>query len=169
MQRDRKASEASEAAAAAGNTHGEEAELAAALGQGSVAEDASLDNAREACEAELLSFSVSQSKKSAVAGRGLVAAYAPVVVALCGHPAVAAGHALLRGAALAALSRLMAIDAEFCEAHLALIFTRARGESDRDARAALMVALGDLAFRFPNAVEPWTEHLYGLKACGNTR
>ena len=63
----------------------------------------------------------------------------------------------------------MAIDAGFCEAHLALIFTRARGESDRDARAALMVALGDLAFRFPNAVEPWTEHLYGLQARGATR
>ena len=47
--------------------------------------------------------------------KGLVAAYAPVVVALCGHPAVAAGHPLVRGAALAALSRLMAIDAAFCE------------------------------------------------------
>ena len=32
----------------------------------------------------------------------------------------------------------------------------------------LMVALGDLAFRFPNAVEPWTEHLYGLKQWGNS-
>jgi condensin complex subunit 1 len=31
-----------------------------------------------------------------------------------------------------------------------------------------MVALGDLAFRFPNAVEPWTEHLYGLKKWGNS-
>ena len=31
-----------------------------------------------------------------------------------------------------------------------------------------MVALGDLAFRFPNAVEPWTEHLYGLKQWGNS-
>jgi condensin complex subunit 1 len=36
--RDRLAAEASEAAAAKGVTHGEEAELAAALGQGAVAE-----------------------------------------------------------------------------------------------------------------------------------
>jgi condensin complex subunit 1 len=28
--------------------------------------------------------------------------------------------------------------------------------------------LGDLAFRFPNAVEPWTEHLYGLRTWGNS-
>ena len=37
--RDRKAAESAEAAAAKGDTHGEEAELAAALGQGAVAED----------------------------------------------------------------------------------------------------------------------------------
>ena len=135
---DRAAAEASEAAAAAGKRarRGGRARRGARAGRRR-ARTLALDNAREACEAELLSFSVSQSKKSAVAGRGLVAAYAPVVVALCGHPAVAAGHALLRGAALAALSRLMAIDAEFCEAHLALIFTRARGgERPRRTRGA---------------------------------
>ena len=161
--RDRAASEASEAAAAAGKDGGEEAELAASLGQGAVSEDLHLDNARETCEAELLAFTTSKNK-----GKGLVAAYAPVVVALCGHPAVAQGHALLRGAALAALSRLMAIDGGFCEEHLALIFTRLRDEPDKGTRAALMVALGDLAFRFPNAVEPWTEHLYGLREWGNS-
>ena len=31
-----------------------------------------------------------------------------------------------------------------------------------------MVALGDLAFRFPNAAEPWTEHLYGVREWGNS-
>jgi|TARA_B110000977_G_scaffold174440_2_gene228296 condensin complex subunit 1 len=81
---------------------------------------------------------------------------------------VATGAPLLRSAALAALSRLMAIDGGFCEEHLSLIFTRLRDESDKGTRAALMVALGDLAFRFPNAVEPWTEHLYGLREWGNS-
>ena len=81
---------------------------------------------------------------------------------------MATGAPLLRSAALAALSRLMAIDGGFCEEHLSLIFTRLRDESDKGTRAALMVALGDLAFRFPNAVEPWTEHLYGLREWGNS-
>ena len=166
--RDRAAAEASEAAAAAGKSGGEEAELAAALGQGAVGEDLELDNAREACEAELLAFHSAKEARSKQSGKGLVAAYAPVVVALCGHPAVAEGHPLLRGAALAALSRLMAIDGGFCEEHLSLIFTRLRDESDKGTRSALMVALGDLAFRFPNAVEPWTEHLYGLREWGNS-
>ena len=78
--RDRAASEASEAAAAAGKDGGEEAELAAALGQGAVSEDLHLDNARETCENELVAFVNATSK-----GKGLVAAYAPVVVALCGY------------------------------------------------------------------------------------
>ena len=46
--RDRKAAEDAEAAAAKGETHGEEAELAAALGQGAVAEDVHLDDAANA-------------------------------------------------------------------------------------------------------------------------
>ena len=163
VNRDRKAAENAEAAAAKGKDNSEEAALAAALGQGSVSEDLHLDNSRELAEAELLAFKAAKN-----VGKGIVAAYAPVVVALCGHPAIAEGHALLRGAALAALSRLMAIDGAFCEDHLALIFTRLRGESDRGTRAALMVALGDLAFRFPNALEPWTEHLYGLREWGNS-
>jgi hypothetical protein len=31
----------------------------------------------------------------------------------------------------------------------------------------MLVALGDLAFRFPNALEPWTEHLYGSRITGS--
>ena len=56
---------------------------------------------------------------------------------------------------------------DFCETHLPLLFTRVKDERDVHARAAITVALGDLAFRFPNALEPWTEHLYGTKEWGN--
>ena len=105
-----RAAENAEAAAAKGKDNSEEAALAAALGQGSVSEDLHLDNSRELAEAELLAFKAAKN-----VGKGIVAAYAPVVVALCGHPAIAEGHALLRGAAVAALSRLMAIDGAFCE------------------------------------------------------
>ena len=77
------------------------------------------------------------------------------------------GASVVRGAAVAALSRLMALDMDFCETHLPLLFTRAKDERDVHARAAITVALGDLAFRFPNALEPWTEHLYGTKEWGN--
>jgi condensin complex subunit 1 len=100
--------------------------------------------------------------------KGLIALYAPFVVQLCSHQAVTQGPELLRGAALAALTRFMVLDVKFCEDHLKLVFTRLKHESDKGTRAALLVALGDLAFRFPNAVEPWTEHLYGIKEWGNS-
>ena len=131
------------------------------MGEGAVAEDLLLDATREKAESELLA-----TKKGAA--RGLVALYAPFVVQLCSHPAVTQGPELLRGAALAALTRFMVLDAQFCEDHLKLIFSRLKVESDKGTRAALLVALGDLAFRFPNAVEPWTEHLYGVKEWGNS-
>ena len=152
--RDRKAAEAKE------KGEGDD-DLSAAMGQGAVGEDLLLDAAREKAEGELLA-----TKQGAT--RGLVAVYAPFVVQLCSHPSVTQGPELLRGAALAALTRFMVLDAKFCEDNLKLIFTRLKGESDKGTRAALMVALGDLAFRFPNAVEPWTEHLYGIKEWGNS-
>ena len=154
-QRDRDAAEAKE------KGEGGDNDLAAAMGEGAVAEDLLLDATREKAESELLA-----TKKGAA--RGLVALYAPFVVQLCSHPAVTQGPELLRGAALAALTRFMVLDAQFCEDHLKLIFSRLKVESDKGTRAALLVALGDLAFRFPNAVEPWTEHLYGVKEWGNS-
>jgi len=153
--RDRKATEAKEK-----GEKGDE-DLSAAMGQGAVAEDLLLDAAREKAESQLLA-----TKQGAI--RGLVALYAPFVVQLCSHPSVTQGPELLRGAALAALTRFMVLDAKFCEDNLKLIFTRLKSESDKGTRAALMVSLGDLAFRFPNAVEPWTEHLYGIKEWGNS-
>ena len=155
IQRDRDAAEAKE------KGEGGDNDLAAAMGEGAVAEDLLLDATREKAESELLA-----TKKGAA--RGLVALYAPFVVQLCSHPAVTQGPELLRGAALAALTRFMVLDAQFCEDHLKLIFSRLKVESDKGTRAALLVALGDLAFRFPNAVEPWTEHLYGVKEWGNS-
>ena len=109
------------------------------------------------------SLSFSPRKRAPLA----VSRVPPFVVQLCSHPAVTQGPELLRGAALAALTRFMVLDAQFCEDHLKLIFSRLKVESDKGTPRRY-VALGDLAFRFPNAVEPWTEHLYGVKEWGNS-
>jgi condensin complex subunit 1 len=132
--------------------------LAAQLGQGVVSADAELDALREAAEAELV---------SAHSG-GIVALFAPLAAAVASRPELLAAHPLLRAAALSALCRLCACDAAFCEAHLALLFTRLKDTPAPGTRASLLVALGDLAFRFPNAVEPWTAHFYGLREWGSS-
>ena len=42
-----------------------------------------------------------------------------------------------------------------------LLFTVLKHSEDPGLRATISIALGDLAFRFPNLIEPWTSHLYG--------
>ena len=138
-------------AAAAADKMDEPGGLAAQLGQTSASVDAELDALREAAEAELVSSS----------SPGVIALFAPLALAVASTPALLASHPLLRGAALSCLCRLCALDASFCESNLALIFTLLRDTPSPGQRASTCVSLGDLAFRFPNAVEPWTAHLYG--------
>ena len=153
---------AAAAAAAADKKDEEPGGLAAQLGQGAAGADAELDAQREAAEAQLVGAQTAAAASSA----GVVALFAPFAVAVASSPALLAAHPLLRGAALGCLTRLAACDAAFCEANLSLLFTRLRDTSAPGTRASLMVALGDLAFRFPNAVEPWTPHVYGSAASG---
>ena len=43
---------------------------------------------------------------------------------------------------------------------LQLLFTILQHDSSPTIRANIVIALGDLAFRFPNEVEPWSPHFY---------
>ena len=52
------------------------------------------------------------------------------------------------------------LSSEFCEAHLQLLFTILEKAPQATIRANTIVAVGDLTFRFPNLIEPWTSHLY---------
>lgn len=63
----------------------------------------------------------------------------------------------------------MCVSSSFCERNLQLLFSllaRPKDEGVANAgyaqqlRANIIVAIGDLAFRFPNLLEPWTEHIY---------
>lgn len=44
--------------------------------------------------------------------------------------------------------------------NLQLLFTVAQSSGEAAVRSNCIIALGDLAFRFPNVLEPWTEHMY---------
>lgn len=50
---------------------------------------------------------------------------------------------------------------EFCEQQLQLMFTIMEKSPSEVIRANSIIAIGDLTFRFPNLIEPWTPHLYG--------
>uniref|UniRef100_A0ACD5WMZ2 Uncharacterized protein n=1 Tax=Avena sativa TaxID=4498 RepID=A0ACD5WMZ2_AVESA len=46
------------------------------------------------------------------------------------------------------------------EANLQILFTVAESAPSEIVRSNCTIALGDLAVRFPNLLEPWTEHIY---------
>ncbi|KAI4965118.1 hypothetical protein ZWY2020_057438 [Hordeum vulgare] len=46
------------------------------------------------------------------------------------------------------------------EANLQILFTVVENASSEIVRSNCTIALGDLAVRFPNLLEPWTEHIY---------
>lgn len=128
------------AAAAPPAPPGANDDIASQVGFGSVAADAALDLLKEGVESELM------------AGGNLVGAWGGVVAALAGKPALLAAAPALRASALLALTKLMALDAAYCERHMPLLFTLL-GNAGLEAgvRNNLIVALGDLAFRYARA------------------
>lgn len=66
----------------------------------------------------------------------------------------------LAQSALLALCKLCAVSADFCEKQLQLLFTVLSHATSPRIRSVIIIALGDLAFRFPNLIEPYTTHLY---------
>lgn len=96
-----------------------------------------------------------------IACRNLLGAYSPLVLrVLVGDVEEFKGDKLLTECAVVALSKFMAVSDEFCEKHLQLLFTILQESPLPSVRSDLIIALGDLSFRFPNLIEPWTSHLY---------
>eukprot|EP01038_Epipyxis_sp_PR26KG_P008509 gene8509-11503_t len=69
-------------------------------------------------------------------------------------------HILIRQSSVLALCRMMSVSSLLCESSLPLMFTVLEHEKSEQVRTSIIIAMGDLAFRFPNCVEPWTDRLY---------
>ncbi|XP_071502768.1 condensin complex subunit 1-like [Diadema antillarum] len=96
---------------------------------------------------------------SIVTGPNLMGALKPLIVLICSDPSKYSSPEL-RAAASLALAKFMLVSAEFCEAHLQLLFTVLEKAPEPIIRANTIIAIGDLTFRFPNLVEPWTPNMY---------
>ena len=84
---------------------------------------------------------------------------APLILNVCSNPSKFPDPDLRSSASLA-LSKFMLVSSEFCESHLQLLFTVLERSVEPIIRANLIIALGDMSFRFPNTVEPWTPRMY---------
>ncbi|CAL8472231.1 g11773 [Coccomyxa elongata] len=126
-----------------------EDDIAEQLGVGGAAADAELDRLKDCTEAEIM------------ARTGLIGRFAPLVAEFCVRRNLRSAHTTLRASALLALTKLMCLDASFCDHNLQLIFTLLKNrEIEAAERSNLIIAVGDLTFRFPNLLEPWTAHIY---------
>lgn len=92
--------------------------------------------------------------------RNLLGKFLPLLSYLVANEQQRYGHALLRETSILAMCRYMCTSAAVCESLLPLLFTVLEKETAVTVRTSAMIALGDLAFRFPNSIEPWTHRMY---------
>ncbi|KAJ7972141.1 Condensin complex subunit 1 [Quillaja saponaria] len=115
-------------------------------------EDAALDTLFEKAEKEIISGGSIE--------KNLIGPSAAFLTRLCRNFSLLQKHPELQASAMLALCRFMIIDAEFCDANLQLLFTVVESAPSEIVRSNCTIALGDLAVRFPNLLEPWTENMY---------
>lgn len=106
-----------------------------------------------------------------ILGRGLISAFGPLLVRVVSNEGNHFNSEILMQAAVLSLCRLMCVSSSFCERHLPVLFTALANAPPEDTtmRANTVVALGDLAFRFPNEVEPYTPRLYACLRDSSTK
>ncbi|KAF8395656.1 hypothetical protein HHK36_019606 [Tetracentron sinense] len=115
-------------------------------------EDAILDTLSERAEKEIVSGGLAQ--------KNLIGLCVPFLTKLCRNLSLMQKYPELQASGMLALCRFMIIDADFCEANLQLLFTVVENAPTETVRSNCTIALGDLAVRFPNLLEPWTENMY---------
>lgn len=165
--------------------HAKSAEARTAAGREAIEDELGVAAAAEDKEAELFA---KLSEKHLVIGKSLLATFGPLVqsvvmseysaatssstnTATSGSDSAAstesttglevdASSTPLAQSALLALCKFMAISPQFCEANLQLLFSVLEYAPLPELRATIAVSLGDLAFRFPNLLEPWNARLF---------
>jgi condensin complex subunit 1 len=115
-------------------------------------EEYEIEQMREEAERQMVELSSTNDS--------FIAKFGPLVVSVCSQPELYP-HTMLQSSAVLALCKLMCASPNFCESNLRLLFTILLKAQIPAVRANVMVALGDMAFRFPNLIEPWSAHMYG--------
>ena len=117
---------------------------------GAEADDTEFEFIRNVCESEVVTSPDS-----------LISLFLPLIQDICANPTKYPDPDL-RSAASLALAKVMLISSMCCEEYLQLLFTVMEKSPEPVIRANLVVAAGDLSFRFPNTMEPWTPHMYKM-------
>jgi condensin complex subunit 1 len=103
--------------------------------------------------------------------KGVISLFTPMLLKVVANEQGTFSSPILMQSATLALCKCMCVSRSFCEKHLPLLFSVFANapNDDQDLRANIVVALGDLAFRFPNEVEPYTPKIYACLRDKSTR
>ena len=106
-----------------------------------------------------------------IVGRGLLGVFGPLLVRVVANEGDKFNSEILRQTSTLALCKFMCVSSSFCEQHLPVVFTALANapKDDVTLRANTVIALGDLAFRFPNQVEPYTHRMYACLRDSSTK
>ena len=114
---------------------------------------------------------VAEIAEKEIVGRGLLSMFGPILVRVVANEGNKFNSSVLRQTSTLALCKFMCVSCSFCEKHLPVIFTALASAPADDTvlRANTVIALGDLAFRFPNEVEPYTPRMYACLRDSSTK
>lgn len=114
---------------------------------------------------------VAEISENEIVGRGMISLFTPMLLRVVANEGGTYSSSVLMKSATLALCKCMCISKSFCEKHLTLLFSvlAKAPNDDQDLRANIVIALGDLAFRFPNEVEPYTPKIYACLRDKSTR
>jgi condensin complex subunit 1 len=136
---------------------------------GGAKSDDNSENVEDAMEAELgMQAEVEvaednmlhQIAEHEIVQKNLLGVFGPLLVRVVGNEGNAFSEPMLRESAVLAFCKICCISSQWCEKNLQLLFTILSGAPEPRIRANVIIAMGDLAYRFPNLIEPWTSHLY---------
>lgn len=66
----------------------------------------------------------------------------------------------LQQASCMALIRFMTVSSQFCEGQLPFLMNIFQSTTNIKIKCNIIIGLADFTFRFPNVIEPWTDHFY---------
>ncbi|GJQ14470.1 hypothetical protein GpartN1_g6261.t1 [Galdieria partita] len=69
-------------------------------------------------------------------------------------------YPMIKACAISYITKLMCVDESFCEQHLKVVFTVLASDAPAAIRADIIIALCDLAVRYPNLIEPWSSQIF---------
>merc|ERR1712048_681296 len=101
----------------------------------------------------------SRAEQSIVDGDSLLGKFTPIILHIIGDPKQY-NCPILQSSAVLAFTKFMCISSDFCEKNLQILFTLLSKHNDPSIRANIIIALGDMAFRFPNELDLWSLHIY---------